>query len=732
MKISKIKVKNYGPIKEFLARCGKIEVFYGRNEAGKTALVDAIITALFKRRDIFFGQDRFEGKNFEVVVKDRGEEYSFPGEKKFSEISNLPHYQLARLFIVRAGELALREDEKWWDSVKEFLSGISVKINRLVEKINDRVGITSSGDWSNRRPDYIKTEIEKMKRRKEELKISIDNLKQIQSQEKELEKRQREKASLEKRLEDFYFWEEYQRYEQANKAYKELKKQKKILLDYQRYEREDFDKWREKEGRGKNIQREKSILQENIENLKKDIEEDQDEEDRLGKEQQEFLQKRDRANLFSITDKFFHFKVQSESINPQKLKDFLWLGGGLFIGGAIFLFSSIFSHPVFFFTLGWVILAGGGLSLFLYVKLQRRKNKLKTEEKEILKMSKNIWEDCQDVWDIPSLWEKLQSSLSTLQGTLTKIQEEKGKRVKKLKEKEEQFERLRMELESVEEEIRQIQSKIGVFKPVELEGKIEEKKDIENVIQRNKNILTDILKADSPEFWEERLKKKIAKPEIEIIFSPEEERKLKEDIKLEGGKIEKLRKGILAFREGELGRLGIKEEPQIWIELGKLDKCLEDYSGQRQAALLARDILTKVSEELSKEISKVISDEEIGVSVYLSYITGGRYQKVEWRQGSIYIQDKDGTSYSTEDLSTGTLDQLLFSLRLSILKRALPEGGFFVLDDAFLTSDYERRKRLVKLCWDLSFQGWQILYFTVDDHLRDLFSKICGIKPKIL
>ena len=29
MEISKIKVKNYGPIKEFLARCGKIEVFYG-------------------------------------------------------------------------------------------------------------------------------------------------------------------------------------------------------------------------------------------------------------------------------------------------------------------------------------------------------------------------------------------------------------------------------------------------------------------------------------------------------------------------------------------------------------------------------------------------------------------------------------------------------------------------------------------------------------------------------
>ena len=432
MKISKIKVKNYGPIKEFSAQCGKIEIFYGRNEAGKTALVDAITTALFKRRDIFSHQDRFEGKNFEVRVENKGEEYSFPGKKKFSEITNLPHYQLARLFIVRAGELTLREDEKWWDSVKEFLSGISVKINRLIEKINDRVGITTSGDWSNRHPDYIKTEIEKMETRKKELEISIGNLKQIQDKEKELEKKQKEKASLKKKLEDFYRYQEYLRYEQANKAYEEYKRQKQILLDYQRYRREDLDKWREKEGREKDIEREKLILQQNMENLKKEIKDDQGEENRLIKKHQELIQKRNRANLFSINDKFFRFKVQSEALNSKKLKKFLWVGEGLFSVGAIFLLLSVFF--IFFFYLGWLILAGAGVFLFLYANLQRRKNKLKREEKEILKVSRNIWEDCQDVWSIPSLWEKFQNSLSVLQGRLSKIREEKDKKIKKLKE----------------------------------------------------------------------------------------------------------------------------------------------------------------------------------------------------------------------------------------------------------------------------------------------------------
>lgn len=730
MKISKIKVKNYGPIKEFLAQCGKIEVFYGRNEAGKTALVDAITTALFKRRDIFSHQDRFEGKNFEVVIKDKGEEYSFPGGKKFSEITNLPHYQLAQLFIVRAGELALREDEKWWDSVKEFLSGIPVKINRLIEKINDRVGITGSGDWSNRHPNYIKKEIERMKTRKEELEISIDNLKQIQDKEKELEKREKEKTILEKKLENFYLWQEYLRYEQANKAYKEWKRQKQILLDYQRYRKEDLDKWREREGRKKDIEKEKLILQQNMENLEKEMKDEEDEEDRLTKKYQEFIQKRDRANLFSINDKFLRFKVQNEVLNSQKLKGFLWVGGGLFVLGTIFLFLSVFF--IFFFTLGWAVLVGGGIFLSLYTKLQRRKSKLKIKRKEILKVSRNIWEDCQDIWSIPSLWEKLQNSLSTLQGRLSKVREEKEKKVKKLKEMEEKFKDLKMEFERVGEEINQIRSKIGVLDPLELERKIEEKKDIKNIIERNKNILVDTLKIDEPYLWEERLQKKIIRPKVEIVFLPEEEKKLKEDIKLREKEIEKLKEEILAFQEGELGRLGIKEEPQIWIELGKLNKDLENYNRQRQAALLSRNILTKVNEELNKELLGVINDEKMGVSAYFSYITRGRYQKVEWRQGSIYVEDKDGASYSTEDLSTGTLDQLLFSLRLSILRKALPGGGFFILDDAFLTSDYERREKLVQLCQDLSYHGWQILYFTVDDHLRDLFSQICGIEPKVL
>jgi uncharacterized protein YhaN len=46
---------------------------------------------------------------------------------------------------------------------------------------------------------------------------------------------------------------------------------------------------------------------------------------------------------------------------------------------------------------------------------------------------------------------------------------------------------------------------------------------------------------------------------------------------------------------------------------------------------------------------------------------------------------------------------------------------FLVLDDAFQHADWERRERLMDEVIRLGKKGWQILYLTMDDHIRDLF-----------
>jgi len=46
---------------------------------------------------------------------------------------------------------------------------------------------------------------------------------------------------------------------------------------------------------------------------------------------------------------------------------------------------------------------------------------------------------------------------------------------------------------------------------------------------------------------------------------------------------------------------------------------------------------------------------------------------------------------------------------------------FLIFDDAFQYSDWQRRKLLVEKAAGLAQQGWQIIYFSMDDHIRDLF-----------
>ena len=78
-----------------------------------------------------------------------------------------------------------------------------------------------------------------------------------------------------------------------------------------------------------------------------------------------------------------------------------------------------------------------------------------------------------------------------------------------------------------------------------------------------------------------------------------------------------------------------------------------------------------------------------------------------------------------DSLSTGAREQVFLGARLGFARIALDnEPSFLVLDDAFQHSDWERREQLVQQAVGLVEAGWQVLYFTMDDHIRDLFNTV--------
>lgn len=70
------------------------------------------------------------------------------------------------------------------------------------------------------------------------------------------------------------------------------------------------------------------------------------------------------------------------------------------------------------------------------------------------------------------------------------------------------------------------------------------------------------------------------------------------------------------------------------------------------------------------------------------------------------VEKSTGESFTPDKLSDGTRDQLYLSIRVALGEKIL-EGntGFFVMDDAFLTSDSSRLETQVDVVEKLAEQG---------------------------
>jgi uncharacterized protein YhaN len=52
------------------------------------------------------------------------------------------------------------------------------------------------------------------------------------------------------------------------------------------------------------------------------------------------------------------------------------------------------------------------------------------------------------------------------------------------------------------------------------------------------------------------------------------------------------------------------------------------------------------------------------------------------------------------------------------------ETAFIILDDAFQHSDWIRREYSIDSIIRLAKNDWQIIYLSMDDHIRDLFNTV--------
>ena len=190
----------------------------------------------------------------------------------------------------------------------------------------------------------------------------------------------------------------------------------------------------------------------------------------------------------------------------------------------------------------------------------------------------------------------------------------------------------------------------------------------------------------------------------------------------------------LSEQESELKQLKARvfqetdSESSDWEELITLlhDKRKEAAQEYRHltAEILAKIQVHTVIQEFRQEEDSRIAEglKRKELTEPLHALTGHyRSIRLDAHQGLVLVSDKD-EEYPLASMSTGAREQVFLALRMGFASIAMEgEAGFLILDDAFQHSDWNRRENLVDRTLGFVQSGWQVFYFTMDDHIRDLF-----------
>ncbi len=146
----------------------------------------------------------------------------------------------------------------------------------------------------------------------------------------------------------------------------------------------------------------------------------------------------------------------------------------------------------------------------------------------------------------------------------------------------------------------------------------------------------------------------------------------------------------------------------------------KDKTAEIIGKIIVCQVLKNIHEDEDVKIKEALASEHILGP--LKQITQ-RYNRLELTDGQLLVHDLYNTFYFN-DLSTGAQEQILMALRMGLCSRLFREDQLFLLlDDAFQYSDWNRREYLADTAIQLAESGWQIFYFTMDNHIRDLMKE---------
>lgn len=681
VKIENINVKDLGPIENFSEELGIFNLIYSPNEKGKTFLTEFIIRSLFKNiKRWSYVREGGNGKIWLSGLDKHPIEFSPSSKKKIESFwendgIGLPP-SIVNLLVAKGAEATIDDTEEGISKriIKEILSGINI-----LDKID--------------RDDNISKTVKKAEFNNGQ--IIIDQ----RSEGKEYKNLKDELNNIEQLFEDI-----------ESKYSKRITETYKINEKAQKKQLEEL---------GKAKRHDAYLISGKIEELNHE----------LNKYPEEDLnQLSNNINLYKSVKGTYDKLNNQFNIAYKKCKHFNWLQSAL--NNYKELSASYFMTPkkVFLIISGISAIAAiisilfnqqiPGIILFLntiffigiYIKKLYHASKYQGNKVELDKIKtefKNrIVKELTDIATIETVLKEQEDAYK--ESVLLKNQlEEKDREIQNLHTSIQQI-----FFNTVEKEIDKSQ-----WDEILIDLKKKRKNLVDQIIQKDKRL--DKLDVDETDYLQEDIGIRYSKEVYENLETELIEIKIKIEDKEK--QLKQLKYNICRLTKDDISITLEELIENLRQKRQEKQNELKEITSKIIAGITVHKIISKLREEEDTKIQEGLESKT--VINPLKDLTQ-RYNRLTLEGDKLIVSD-DFNSFDLKDLSTGAREQVMLALRIGFSSKILNQDTLFlILDDAFQHSDWEKRKILIKQLANVAQKGWQIIYLTMDDNIRDLFNKV--------
>lgn len=677
IRIEAINVEKLGPISELNLRLGQFNLIYGRNELGKTYLVEFILKSLFRNLGNWRLRD-FSANGCVLVsgIEDQPVSFSLSSRRKLEDYwetadQGLP-INIARLLVVKGGELSMVENTPGGVDkavLKEYLSS-----EYVLDKIQNKIPATIQ------RSEIYNTIIEGSNRGDNKRRNSL--IKDL-----------RKTNNLFDRIDELYSGGPM---ESLNRENQNLKRDVDNQLKAKRHLAYTLEQEKNKlqEKRAKVPERELEELRQKFYTYQQKTFEFKRKERRFKEAQQNSA----HYNWLKYAIEAYEKRSQQGGIRPKPL--YLILGLLSLVAAIVSAYLNALwvtaLTTIFLIVFGW-------LYTTQYRGLITRAVDIDTVDKISSDFKRRFGRKLTNI----ALMRELMLQIETDYFVSKSLKDE--------------LEEYTAELDTLEININQQLNRLGC-KNVEKEnwessinGLANKVEYLEGQIRQNERDLAS-LNIDEADYLVDCIN--IEYDELKLTDLKNQRDAIQQKFQELTHDLDNLKQAICSETNNDITNDWEDLIQDLKIRYEEVISEYKEITSKILAQILVNQEINKIREKEDEKIrdglhSKFVSDPLFGITK--------RYQRVELEGDKIFIGDPY-SDFPLSELSTAAQEQVLLALRIGLASKIIKqERMFLILDDAFQHSDWERREWLLDNVVGLAQNGWQIIYFTMDDHIKDLF-----------